>query len=324
MFGIGRVSDSIRDFSNNHKILVVLAFLLTIAYGVGFYFRYDIEMYFTFPWAHLNTLDYTQPEKEKIDLDFERVSLSLSGGWKVNGLFIDNGSDTTVFYFHGNGGSLEYFYSEIQYISNLWYNVMSYDYPGYWESTGIPDKYRVVRYADFFYESLRRKKNLSDRNTIVWGYSIGTGVGLEWGKRKNMKGYVLEAPYLSTYDLSRDRFFVSLQKIFFVPNSFESYSNIQQTSSPVLLIHGTEDQRISVEQSHKLSSLWKEGKTFFIENEGGNHYDILEREVIGDYIQEFVETGKLPFDYKLVTDGVASEWKKKMTLVASILKVTIL
>ena len=73
-----------------------------------------LETLATFPGVRINVQDVVG--HVKADFEFEEINISDSQGNNINGLYLDNNAEKTVYYFHGNGGPLNYFYSEIQYI----------------------------------------------------------------------------------------------------------------------------------------------------------------------------------------------------------------
>lgn len=87
---------------------------------------------------------------------------------------------------------------------------------------------------------------------IAWGYSIGSGVALEWAQGKKIDALILAASYSSWYDASREHYRYVLQKLFFLPNSFVSSEAIKNISVPTLFLHGNEDTLISIEQGRRV------------------------------------------------------------------------
>jgi len=170
----------------------------------------------------VNTKEYTAPDVNIPDLEFEEINITAKNGDMINGLFIDNEAEKTIYYFHGNGGEMKYFYSEIQYLSDLWYNVMSYDYPGYGKSTWIPYFQNVVAASEEFFQHIQETKWIQESGIIVWWFSIWSGVSLEWAKDKDFDKLVLAATFSSRYWLWRENFWFAPQKLFFRPESYLS------------------------------------------------------------------------------------------------------
>jgi len=99
--------------------------------------------------------------------EFEDVFLTVNRK-KLHGIFVPADSEKYVYYFHGNGGPLPTFYQDIAYIHSLGYNVFSYDYPGYGNSSGIPNDKNLPAFSDAFYQKIVNDKNIDPKNIILW------------------------------------------------------------------------------------------------------------------------------------------------------------
>ena len=238
----------------------------------------------------VNTKEYTAPDMNIPTLEFEEINIISKNGDNINGLFIDNNAEETVYYFHGNGGELKYFYSEIQYLSDLWYNVMSYDYPGYGKSTWVPYHDNIVSSSQEFFDYVQSEKDILEQNVIVWWFSIGSGVSLEWAKDKDFSHLILVAAFASRYDIWRDNFWFALQKLFFRPNSFVSTENISLIDEPILMLHGNKDEIISIDQWKQVFENIASKEKYFIELDGWGHNSIISQygDALKNQIQDFI------------------------------------
>jgi alpha-beta hydrolase superfamily lysophospholipase len=76
---------------------------------------------------------------------------------------------------------------------------------------------------------------------VVWGYSVGTALAVEFAKDKDFDALILFSPLASRYDMSQKVFGFPVQKLFFLPNTYVSKKTIQSISEPTLIIHGNDD-----------------------------------------------------------------------------------
>lgn len=107
-------------------------------------------------------------------------------------------------------------------------------------------------YTEKIYQYAKNIYGLTEKSTIVWGYSIGTGVATQFALEKDIDSLLLLAPYTSFYDLSRFYYGIALQKLFFLPDSFVTEENIGQISVPKYIIHGTQDTIVPFFQGKKI------------------------------------------------------------------------
>jgi abhydrolase domain-containing protein 17 len=87
---------------------------------------------------------------------------------------------------------------------------------------------------------------------IVWGRSIGTGPATEIAalyseQNKPLGGLILQSPYLSIKSLAKT--LVGSVVGSMILNRFNNRKRIKQCKSPVLVIHGEEDQLIPLEHA---------------------------------------------------------------------------
>ena len=278
-----------------HKILFYVLSVFLILYLLLLASAKYIETVFSFPWVLVNTKEYTAPDMTFIDLDFEEINIASKSGKNINGLFIDNDAEKTIYYFHGNGWELQYFYSDIKYFSELWYNVMSYDYPGYWKSTWVSYFENVVSASEEFFDYMQTERGILEENIIVWWFSIGSGVSLEWAKDKDFDRLILAATFASRYDISKENFWLTLQKFFFLSNSFISTENIWFIDEPILMIHGNKDEIISIDQWKRVFDSIGEQEKYFIELDGWWHNGIISEygDALENKIKDFLWEEKL-------------------------------
>ena len=269
------------------RILLLLLLLGLICYIVLLFFARDIETFFAFPGRDVNLKEITNHPAGLIV--WEEIVLTAPSGNTIQGIYIDNGAEKTVYYFHGNGAPMEYFYTEMRYIADLGYNVISYDFPGYGKSTGKPTQDEVRNFSDTFYEHMKRTYDIKDEDVIVWWYSIGTAVAVDFAKEKDFDSLVLFSPLSSLYEMSEKLFSMPLQKLFFLPNNFVSRESIALIDEPTLIIHGNTDKVVPIEQGREVYINSGAEEKYFIEIDDLGHSLITERygEVLTPYLNEF-------------------------------------
>ena len=155
---------------NAKKIHLNKRFLYYPAIFLGIWFllilsgKY-IETYLYFPALLM------REDIKKNDIEWENFVIQ---SWKnqIHALYIDAKKEKTVFYFHGNGASLNYFSTRIQFLLSLGYNVMSFDYPGYGKSSWFPLENTINEGVETIYMTLKKQKNLKDEDIIALGESI--------------------------------------------------------------------------------------------------------------------------------------------------------
>ncbi|KAM3875988.1 alpha/beta hydrolase domain-containing protein 17A [Diretmus argenteus] len=204
---------------------------------------------------------YTQRELDTTEVFFTRSSR----GNKVGCMYIRCSPNArfTLLFSHGNAvdlGQMSSFYIGLGTRINC--NIFSYDYSGYGVSTGKPSEKNLYADIDSAWHALRTRYGISPENIILYGQSIGTVPTVDLASRYECAAVVLHSPLTSGMRVA----FPDTKKTY----CFDAFPNIEKVSkitSPVLIIHGTEDEVIDF--SHGLAlfercpkavePLWVEG-----------------------------------------------------------------
>lgn len=177
-----------------------------------------------------------------------------------------------IIYFHGNKDNLQRWGEIASHLTDFEYDVFVMDYRGYGKSTGHPSEAGILSDAEAIFTQLKAKYNYS--MWIFYGRSMGSGVASYLTSKYDPDGLILETPYYSMEDLISYYFFPYRwydQRI-----SFLSYKYLQQSNCPVLILHGTADCVIPVEQGEKLFHSVGQSRAIMVKIEGGTHKNLGE------------------------------------------------
>ncbi|XP_078504957.1 alpha/beta hydrolase domain-containing protein 17A-like [Lissotriton helveticus] len=175
----------------------------------------------------------------------------------------------TILFSHGNGEDLGLASSFYIYLGkHVNCNIFSYDYSGYGVSTGKPSEKNACADIDAAWHALTTRYGICPDSIILYGQSIGSVPTVDLASRYECAAVVLHSPLSSGLRVP----FPNIKKTY----CFDSFTNIDKVSkitSPVLIIHGTEDEVIDFSQAlalfercpNALEPLWVKG---------GGHNDI--------------------------------------------------
>lgn len=294
------------------KTIIVILFIF-LFYFILLIKADKIQTLSTFPAIKTNLQDLVW--YDKIDLNFEEINIKSSSLENINWLYLTWTKNEVVYYFHGNWGPLEYFYSEIKYINDLWYSVFAYDYPGYGKSTWFPNKKLVDEFSQDFFEYVKNEKNIKNENLIIWWYSVWTAVWVDFASKNDFSKIVLVSPFSSRYDMWRKWFFgIPLQKILFLEDSYKTSELVKSFKKPALIIHGNFDMIVSFWQWKKVFENYAWEK-YFIELDKTGHNGIIDKfwEWFKNFFWNFISGKKLEFDYLFVDEKKKIELEKQNT-----------
>jgi hypothetical protein len=179
----------------------------------------------------------------------------------------------TLLYFHGNAAPLLNRLPRIERFSAAGYGVFMPAYRGYSGSEGSPSEAALIDDAATAYDALR-ERGAGERDIVLYGESLGTGVAVQLAGRRKVAGIVLDAPYTSLTDVAQLAYpFVPVRP--FMTERFDSRQHIGALNVPMLMMHGTEDQVIPMSLGQELFSVANEPKRF-VPIEGAAHSNIYE------------------------------------------------
>lgn len=230
--------------------------LFTIIYiaAVTYFYINQQEMVFL---ASKLPQDYTFKFNQK----FEEFSIPSFDGKKINGLlFKAENSKGLIFYLHGNRGALDTWSEIADNYTQFGYDIFILDYRGFGKSEGfVEDEEQVYKDISIVYQKIL--KRYEEKNVIITGYSIGSGLASYLASQNNPKKLILLSPYYNLTDLSSESvpFFPNFLKKF----AFRSNDFIPKVKAPIYIFHGDEDQVIGHNHSVRLSKLLKKKDQFF-------------------------------------------------------------
>lgn len=175
----------------------------------------------------------------------------------------------TVLYFHGNAGNITGRDWRFAQVLADGYGLLAVGYRGFPGSGGEPSEAAFIEDGLEIYDWLKGKGG----SVIVLGESLGTGVATAVAaQRENVDLLVLEAPYTAVSDIAKATYFW-LPVDLLIKDPFLSRNRISKIKSPVLILHGTDDQVIPVSHGKEMFALAPEPKELAI-IEGANHKNL--------------------------------------------------
>lgn len=258
-----KIIKDILDFFHKNKKksrLFFYTFFLFFIYIFLFSQARDLEMRSTFPWSFIKF----ENKFSSLDLwfEFEEINIYKENWDLLNGLYLWTWTWKTVYYFHWNGWPNPYFYSDIKYINDLWYNVMMYDYPWYWKSTWLPYKENIDDSSQLFFNYLQNEKNIESSDLILFGYSVWTAVAVDFASKNDFDKLILISPFSSRHDMSKSMLWFAAQKLLLLKDSYITRELVKNFENDVLIIHWNKDEVIPFEHWLKVFENYLWNKNF--------------------------------------------------------------
>jgi len=177
-------------------------------------------------------------------LNIQEVLIPVNDGIKLHSWFLDNNSEKTVLFFHGNAGNISDRISQIEVFDKLQLNALMIDYRGFGKSGG-----KVNKEQDLFEDGnaawlfLTEVKGIPLSDIIIWGRSLGGAIALDVAQDKEVSATILESTFYSMDKMARKQFWflpVKLLSRYHLRND----RKIDHLRSKLLVIHSSQDEII--------------------------------------------------------------------------------
>ncbi|WP_426489636.1 alpha/beta hydrolase [Hymenobacter sp. 102] len=182
---------------------------------------------------------------------FEERWIPTADGTRLHGLLFpaDSASKGLIFYLHGNGGALDSWGEVAATYTQLGYSVFLLDYRGYGKSEGrISSQAQLLADVDTAYRQLTRE--FPEDQTVLLGYSLGTGPAAWLAARHHPRLLVLQAPYASMRAMARQHY--PWVPPFIVRYPLATDEVLARVTAPIVIFHGDRDEVISPASTARL------------------------------------------------------------------------
>jgi len=245
-------------------IICLIAFIVFLKLFVYYYERKLIY----FPFSIIESTP------DAMNMKYEDVYFVTADAVRLNGWFISAPeSIATIIYCHGNAGNISHRVDKIKMFYDKHISVFAFDYRGYGRSEGNPNEQGLYYDGEAAYYYLVRKRKMNPAEIVLFGESIGSAVASYIAQHHQIKALILEAPFTNARDMSR-RILPFLPVQWFVTIQMDNVKMLDKVQTPVLVIHGTDDDIVPFELGRQLYDSLPSSKKRFLEISGAGHNDV--------------------------------------------------
>ena len=225
-----------------------LQFILTIfvIYFLVLVFLYFYQRSLLY---HPNENNYSG---DKISLDIEKVKIQTADNIELLGWYHKKNLKDykTLVYFHGNAGSLENRVHKLNHFQDMNINFLIIAWRGFNGNKGKPSERGLYVDGKSAIDWLI-KKGVDEKNLILYGESLGTGVATHLAQNKNYAGVILETPFTSMVDAAKN-FYPYIPINLLLKDKFENFKKVNNINTPILVMHGEVDQIVPFSMGKKI------------------------------------------------------------------------
>jgi len=223
----------------------------------------------------------------RLDKPHKEILLKSEEGETLHGLWIKvDKPKGLLIYFHGNTGSLKRWGKNAALFTKYGYDVLAPEYRGYGKSTGKPSEKALINDAHIFYDFAL--EHYSEKNIVLYGRSLGSGVAVQLAATKNAKLVVLETPFSSLLDVIQSNVpFIPFKYLLKYP--FKSIDHIDKVKSEILVLAGKIDTQVPYKSSLELYNKVAERKdTHLYSFKRGDHNTLSSFKKFNRIMEEYL------------------------------------
>lgn len=173
----------------------------------------------------------------------------------------------TLLYSHGNAEDLAQSADLYETWHELGLGVLAYDYPGYGISSGRPNEASCQRAIAAAWKFLR-DGGVPAESIVIVSRSVGGGPGVWLASQESAAGLVLISPFTSAFR-------VAIPFPLLPGDRFQNLKLIRSIRTPLLVIHGENDEVIPASHGRKLHAASAASDKKFVPIPGAGHNDLF-------------------------------------------------
>ena len=205
---------------------------------------------------------------EEANFSYEEIFIPTSDGKKLKAWFHKKNlkKKKTLLFFHGNAGNLTNRIYKLNLIKNLDINFLIVAYRGFSGNEGKPTEEGLYQDARDTLSWLNQQE-IEDKQIVIYGESLGTGVSAEVAQNKKFAGIILESPFTSMVEAGKHYYFY-LPVSLLLKDRYETIKKLKNIKIPILVMHGERDKIVPFHMGLEVFSEANEPKySYFPKND---------------------------------------------------------
>ena len=268
------------------RVVTIAAIAVGLASLVGAVFFTPLQRRMIyFPSRAVGASDMVLPGSED-------VSFVTDDGLELEGWFLPSTldqSNVTVVVFNGNGGNRSDRGSLARGLASNGYGVLLFDYRGYGTNEGTPSEEGLEADGRSAVTYLKTRSDVDSERIVYFGESLGAAVAIATAGQDEPAALILRSPFTSLPDVASVHF-PFLPTSLLLKDRYPNEETIPSIKIPVLVIAGSEDRTVPLEQSERVFRAAGEPKRMVV-IDGADHNDaqLSSGERMLDAVLEFID-----------------------------------
>ena len=216
---------------------------------------------------------------DQIDFNFREVFIDVEKNLKLKAWLIENDfkNKKTLVFFHGNAGNLSNRTYKLNQLSKLDLNIIILAWRSFSGNEGEPSEQNLYNDAKKTIDWLN-SRGVKNKNIILYGESLGTGIAVELGQTNQFGGIILESPFTSMTNAAKN-IYPWLPVKYLLKDKYDSEKKIKNLQIPILIMHGKKDNIVPFKMGKKLYDLANNPKFFYL-TENDDHMMTFDEKLV--------------------------------------------
>lgn len=198
-----------------------------------------------FVFLPISVEEYELPNNRVPEELIEEVELTSRDGTKIFALFADRPEEApTVLFLHGQASNIDEAWHRVMALWDEGWRVLAVDYRGYGKSEGTPSEAGLYDDAQAAFDHLLNERGVAPGRVVIVGFSMGTGVASNLALDANAAALVLAAPFTSMREMVEGSAPGGVPHGWVSEVQMDTLAKIPRVRMPVIVAHGTDDDRI--------------------------------------------------------------------------------
>lgn len=204
--------------------------------------------------------------------DIEDIFFESEDGVRLHGWYLPTApARAAVLFFHGNAGNVSHRLDMLRHLrSTQRVTVFAIDYRGYGKSQGRPTEAGIRRDARAALDWLAKQENISKRQVVLMGRSLGGAVAVDLAAQYGARGLVLESTFSSLPDVAAYHY-PWLPVRLLMRTRFDSLAKIGRYQGPLLQSHSPQDEIVPYRSGRELFEASTSRPKVFFDIPNGSH-----------------------------------------------------
>jgi uncharacterized protein len=201
---------------------------------------------------------------------FKTIKICSTDSVVLDGWFVFSKSETakaTIVYFHGNAANITNHWDFVDWVPEMGFDLLCFDYRGYGKSTGKPSFEGVFNDCCAVIDFVRKDSIVRNRSFIILGQSLGGAFSISATAEKlseDISGMVLDSTFNSFREIAALKAPSLLGQVarILITDRFDPKNFIHKLKVPKIFINSTDDPVVPYELGYKLYELAPKPKKF--------------------------------------------------------------